>query len=588
VRLEELGLIGNCQYSALVNRHGDVVWCCMPRLDSEPLFGALLDDRGGAFSVSPEDGGAGDMRYIENTNVLETRFSTATGKFRVIDFAPRFAQFGRTFRPTLLVRIVEPIEGTPRIRISCDPVLGWSKTPPERVPGSNHLGYQGFASDVRLTTDVPLSYIGSSSFALSGRRHLVLSWGEPMQHSLASECEHFLRETVQYWKRWVKHCNVPPFFQHEVIRSALALKLHCYEDTGAIVAAMTTSMPEAPGSRRTWDYRYCWLRDAYYSLGAFRTLGHFEEREQFLHYLLNVVSASAELELSPLYRIDASPVPKEEELANWCGYEGNGPVRTGNAAASQKQSDIYGELTLALIPLFLDERFRHEQTDATLDLLIRLARRAISLAGVPDSGIWELRRDPAAAQTFGSIMSWAAADRMIEIARRHAPSLVREFESSSERLRDEILREAWNPEVGALSASYGGGDLDAAVLHAVTLRLLPRGDSRAGATVDAVVKGLSHGGWLFRYVNDDGLGRPSNAFVICSFWLVEALAALGRHEEARNVLEEIRASLPPLGLISEDYDPVAKRFWGNFPQAYSHVGMIRAAFAASPPWSEVW
>ena len=589
MRLEDLGLIGNCQYAALVHSSGSIVWCCLPRFDSEPVFAALLDEsHGGHFTIAPEGGGRGEMRYIENTNVLVTKFSAPGGTFTVTDFAPRFLHFGRTFRPTQLIRIIEPIEGTPRITVSCEPVAGWTGRKPRFNVGSHHIEFLRYDSAFRLTTDLPLSYVGSSSFALTEKKHLVLTWGATIQDNIASICQRYLHETVQYWKRWVKHCSLPPLYQNEVIRSALALKLHCFEDTGAIVAAITTSIPESPGSRRNWDYRFCWLRDAYYALGAFRSLGHFEEREQFLSFLLNVASSSPDLDLAPMYRVDGSRELPERELTGWSGFERNEPVRVGNAAVDQKQGDIYGELVLALVPLFLDERFRHEQSQSTLDLLIRLARRAIAVSGIPDAGIWEVRRALATAQTFGSIMSWAAADRMVEIARRHSPDLVDEFAGASQKIRDEIVREAWNPTIGAVSATYGGSDLDAAVLHAVTLRMLPRGDPRADATVNAVMRELGDGGWLYRYRSDDGLGRPSNAFIICSFWLVEALAALGRNEEAREVLDRILAAVPRLGLMSEDYDPHEKRFWGNFPQAYSHVGLIRAAFASSPPWSEVW
>src|SRR5689334_17661929 len=301
MRLEDLGLIGNCQVSALVERSGNVVWCCLPRFDSEPVFGRLLDESGGEFSIAPASGEPGVQRYLDNTNILETTFETASGRFRVIDLTPRFLQYDRIFRPTQLVRIVEPIEGQPAIRVRCEPRLGWSKGVPETLTGSNHIRYEGFAAPLRLTTDVPLSYLNGQSFVLTKRLHLVLAWGPPVEEPLPALCERFLVETQRYWQRWVKHCNIPPQYQRETIRSALALKLHCFEDTGAIVAAMTTSIPEAPGTGRTWDYRYCWLRDAYYVLGALRLLGHFEEREQFVQYLLNVSANAPGLDLRPLY-----------------------------------------------------------------------------------------------------------------------------------------------------------------------------------------------------------------------------------------------------------------------------------------------
>jgi GH15 family glucan-1,4-alpha-glucosidase len=587
MRLEQQGLVGNCQYSALIGADGNVAWCCFPRFDSEPVFGSLLDPDGGCFTIGPAAGGTGSQRYLENTNVLETRFEVADGVFRVLDFAPRFVVHGRTFRPTKLVRIIEPIEGTPRVRVQCNPVLGWSKHAPSREPGSHHIDFLGYPAIVRLTTDVPLAYVDGTSFALSTRQHLVFAWGAPVEEPLRPLCDRFLTETVAHWREWVKHCSVPVLFQREVIRSALALKLHCYEDTGAIVAALTTSLPESPGSGRTWDYRYCWLRDAYYVLGAFELLGQFIEREQFLHYLLTVASSAEDLDLSPLYRIDATVDLEERILPEWQGYEGHGPVRTGNGAASQVQNDIYGELVLSLTPLFLDERFRQDQNPATLTLMTRLARKAIAVAGRPDAGIWEYRLSEQTPQSFSMLMCWAGADRMRAVAERHAPDLVPEFAAGAERIREQLIAGAWNEDLGTFTGSFGGRDLDASMLQAITLRLLATEDPRAGSTIDVIGKGLMDHGWMYRYRMYDGLGTPDITFVICTFWMVEALARMGRMTEARELLGRVANALPPLGLMSEDFDPETERFWGNFPQAYSHVGLIRAAFAASPSWSDV-
>ena len=588
MRLEALGLIGNCQYSALVHADGTVVWCCLPRFDSEPVFGSLLDpERGGRFEVGPADGGTGVQRYIENTNVLETRFEGRDGAFRILDFAPRFSQFDRIFRPTQMFRLIEPLEGSPRLRIRCDPRIGFSGARPQALFGSNHIRFEGLSAPLRLTTDVPTSYLTAEPFVLTERRHLVLSWGPPVEEALAPLSSRFLGETIRYWQRWVKQCNVPPSYQKEVIRSALALKLHCFEDTGAIVAAMTTSIPEAPGSARNWDYRYCWLRDAYYSLGAFRLLGQFEEREHFVEYLLNVTAGAPDLRLAPLYRVDGRSDLDERVVPSWSGFEGSGPVRVGNAAAAHIQNDIFGEMVLALSPVFLDERFRAERNASTLDLLTRLARRAVDVAGTPDAGIWEYRNGWRA-QTFSTLMCWAGADRMASVAAGHAPGLAAEFAGAAAALRERIMREAWCPEANALVSTHGGGaDLDASLLQAAPLRLLPPGAPQLRATIDAIEAGLSRDGWLLRYRAADDFGKPETAFIICSFWLVEALAKTGQAARAREAMGRLVASLHPLGLLSEDIDTRDLRLWGNFPQAYSHVGLIHAAFAASPGWGEV-
>jgi GH15 family glucan-1,4-alpha-glucosidase len=587
VRLEDLGLVGNCQFAALVERSGAIVWCCLPRFDSEPVFSTLLDhEEGGVFTVSPADGTSGSQRYLDNTNVLETTFESAEGAFRVLDFAPRFQLYDRMFRPTQLVRIVEPLAGAPRIRVRCEPRLGWSKATPAALRGSNHLAFEGFPSPLRLTTDLPLAYVGGQPFALSERRHLVLTWGAPIEEPLPPLCERYLGETVRYWQRWVKHCDIPPLYQREVIRSALALKLHCFEDTGAIIASITTSIPESPGSGRTWDYRYCWLRDAYYALGAFGLLGHFEERERFIQYLLDTVSGSPELQLAPVYRVDGTSDLDEQTLTLWPGFGGDGPVRVGNGAVRHAQHDVYGEMVLALSPIFMDERFSAERSKPVLELIERLARKAISLAGTSDAGIWEYRTEWKP-QTFSSLMCWAAADRMALVASRVAPALEREFRAAATSLRDKLREHAWSADAQSFVGHYGGHDLDASLLQMATLRFLPPDDPRLHATIDAIRDTLSERGWLFRYRLDDGFGRPKVAFIICTFWLVEALAAMGRTAEAKTVMQHVHSALSPLGLLSEDYETATLRMWGNFPQAYSHVGLIRAAFAASPRWADV-
>jgi GH15 family glucan-1,4-alpha-glucosidase len=589
MRLEELGLIGNCQFAALVERTGAVVWCCLPRFDAEPMFSALLDEKdGGRFVVAPAGGEPGQQSYLENTNVLATTFETPTGMFRVIDFAPRFLQVEGVFHPPQLHRVIEPLQGQPQIRVRLDPRLGWSKAPAGQVRGTQQVRLEGYSSPVWVATDLPLAdVLEERPIALTERRHVVLSWDAPIDEAIEPLCDRLLVATLRYWQRWVKHCNIPPMWQQESIRSALALKLHCFEDTGAIVAATTTSIPESPGGAgRTWDYRYCWLRDAYYVLGALRLLGHFEERARFVKYLLHLVGDASDLSLAPLYRVDGTSNLEERIVDGWAGFAGEGPVRVGNGAAVHTQNDIFGEMVLALSPLYLDERFADERSPATLALLERLADKAISVVGTPDAGIWELRTEWKP-QTFSSLMCWVAADRMALIAARHAPALRAKYENAAARIRERIVAEAWSDRLGGFAGTHGGHELDAALLQMAPLRFLAPNDPKLVGTVDAIGKSLSHEGWIYRYQLDDGFGKPEVAFVLCTFWMVEALATTGRGAEARALMERVRATMAPLGLIAEDYSPATRRMWGNFPQAYSHAGLIHGAFAASPRWLDL-
>jgi GH15 family glucan-1,4-alpha-glucosidase len=584
--LEDLGLIGNCQFSALIDAFGAVRWCCLPRFDSEPVFGSLLDPEGGDLTIAPAGGGRGVQRYLPSSNVLETRFDAPDGSFRVIDFAPRFlaGSHGRYFRPTQLHRIIEPISGAPMVRVACRPICGWSKRAARLTNVGDHIEVDGLGTVARVTTDVvPADVVSGTPFPLRARAHVVFSWGDQPETPTPEVTDRYLRETLYYWSLWVKRCNVPATYQREVIRSALALKLHCFEETGAIVASMTTSLPEVAGSGRTWDYRYCWLRDAYYTLSAFRSIGHFEERENFLKFLVGVTGARSELALDPLYRIDGSTNLTESTLDHWAGYEGGRPIRVGNAAAPQLQHDVYGEMILALAPVFLDERYESERTPETLALMRRLAQRAIEVAGTPDAGIWEYRNEWVP-QTFSSLMCWAAVDRMATICANGSEH--DKLARAARAIRDQILAKSWNAERGYFAATYGGAELDASLLQMSNVRFLAYDDPRLLATVEAIERGLTADGWVRRY-HSDFIGQTEVAFTICTFWLVEALAHGGRVRHARELLDRVRAMRAPLGLMSEDYDPKTQRMWGNFPQAYSHVGMIQAAFAASPAWYEV-
>jgi GH15 family glucan-1,4-alpha-glucosidase len=584
--LAQLGLIGNCQAAAHVSAMGEVVWCCLPRFDSPPVFGRLLDPAGGGFRIGLPEATAGTQRYLDNTNVLETRFEDANGSFRVIDFFPRFQQHDRLFRPTQLVRIVEPLSGTPHISVEVAPVLGWSKEAPASIRGSHHIQWQGYPAPLRLTTDAPLAWLDGRPFALTGPKHFVLAWGALVEEELEPLCNRFRAATERYWRTWVKHCDVPSAWQDEVIRSALTLKLHCAEDTGAIVAALTTSLPEAPGSGRTWDYRYCWLRDAYYTLDAFRLLGHFEEREQFLTYLLSVTTSTPSLDLKPLYRLDGKSDLDEATLSHWAGWQGEGPVRVGNGAAVHAQHDVYGELILALSPLFFDSRFKDQQTAHVLDLLIGLARKGIALAGTPDAGIWEFRTEWTP-QAFSTLMCWAGADRMAAIARTHKPELEPEFRNAAVRIQRLLHESCVDPARNTLVTRPGTRDVDASLLQAIPLRVLRPGEPLLNGTIDAVVADLSIDGWLQRYRHDDGFSAHHVAFTICTFWLVQALVVAGRRDEAVSLMNRVCRLSPPLGLWSEDFDPSTGLLWGNYPQAYSHVGLIHAAFAAAPAWGEI-
>jgi GH15 family glucan-1,4-alpha-glucosidase len=581
-----LGIIGNCSYSALL-RDGSVEWLCWPRLDSSFVFGPILDrERGGAFVVEGVDATEVEQAYVENTNVLRTVFRGPGGAFELFDFAPRFQLYDRFFKPSMLVRILRPLSGEPRARVRCRPTYEYGLAETGSWRASNHIAYTGFPVPVRLTTNVPLTYVEDERpFLLESDRHLVLTWGEPLEAGLEDTAERFLERTLDYWRRWVKGTRVPRDYQGEVVRSALALKLHQYEDTGALLAATTTSLPEHPGSGRTWDYRFCWLRDAYFTLNALERLGHSEEMERFLEYLRNIAE-EREGVLQPAYRINGSAEATEQELEHLSGYNGDGPVRIGNQAFEHVQNDVYGEMVLAVSRLFLDTRFVGEIPPLTaVEIVQSLLDQIDARLEEPDAGLWEFR-GRTRLHSFSVLMHWAGSRRAVEVAEALGANELAERARSIEQRAAELLgTRCWNDEVGALTQVAGEPQLDAALLLAVHLGYLTPDDPRATSHVDAIRSGLSvDGGLLRRYTSPDDFGTPRAAFTVCTFWLVEALAILGRTDEARELFEHLLSLHNGLGLYSEDILPDTLEQSGNFPQTYSHVGLINAAFRLSRRW----
>ena len=581
-----LGIIGNCAFNALV-RDGSVEWMCWPRPDSSFVFGPLLDrEKGGVFSIEGVDATSVQQAYVENSNVLRTVFSGPGGEFEVYDFAPRFLLYDRYFKPPMLVRVVRPLSGEPRALVRCKPVYDYGLVEPTVWAASNHVEYRGFPTPVRLTTNVPLAYIEDERpFLLERDRHLVLTWGQPLEAGLEDTAERFLERTLDYWQRWVKGTRVPRDYQGEVIRSALVLKLHQYEDTGALLAASTTSLPEHPGSGRTWDYRYCWLRDAYFTLNAFERLGHSEEMERFLEYLRNLAEEQEGV-LGPVYRINGGTEAPERELDHLAGYNGEKPVRVGNQAFEHVQNDIYGEMVLAVSRLFLDMRFVGAVPPATaIDTVQGLVAQIEGTLDAPDAGLWEFR-ERSRLHSFTVLMHWAGARRAVEVAEAlGAEELAVKAREIEGRAAEILETRCWNDEIGALTQVAGEPQLDAALLLAVHLGFFEPDDPRASSHVDAIRAALSvNGGLLRRYSSRDDFGLPEAAFTVCTFWLVEALAILGRTDEARDLFERLLSLHNGLGLYSEDLLPDTLEQSGNFPQTYSHVGLINAAFRLSRRW----
>lgn len=579
----DMGLIGNCAYLALIKTDTSVEWLCWPRFDSSFIFGPLLDrQKGGEFSIKPSTPHfSSHQYYLENTNILCTEITNEEGTYRVTDFAPRFRQYQRYYKPLMIVRKIEPLRGTPRVKVTCRPMGKYGDVELRRRRSSNHIAFLDLEEEVRLTTNISLSYIlEEQCFVLNEAKYLVLTYGAPLEATLESTAEDFLSKTTTYWRRWVKNTSIGNFFQEQVIRSALALKIHQYEDTGAIIASPTTSLPEHPGSGRNWDYRFCWMRDTYYILSAFNNIGHFEEMESYFQFIANITAMEGD-RYQPLYSISGAKRLTEIEL-DLEGYLGNNrPVRIGNDAYTHIQNDVYGQILVALLPLYTDKRFNYEGRLESEKLIYKTLDKIQKTLHEPDAGLWEFR-DFAQYHCYTFLFHWAGA-----AAARNAARYLgnQEMMQLATRLMNEAaakIEECYDPERGVYTQAIGKNHLDASTLQLIMMHYLDPTSERARRHLAEMEKDLkTPEGLFYRYKHADDFGVPQSTFLICAFWYVEALASVGRVDEAVREFEKLMKYTNHVGLLSEDIDAKDGSMWGNFPQAYSHVGLVNAAYRIS-------
>jgi GH15 family glucan-1,4-alpha-glucosidase len=576
------GVIGNGRVLALIAPTSAIDWLCMPRFDSPSLFGRLLDeDRGGTFRfLSKGREIVGKARYVENTNVLVTRFDDGDAAWEVVDFAPRLLRAGGTVEvPLELIRVIRPVRGLPRITVDFSPRPDYARAAGDLVPTACGLEVRGAAAPVHLFSNLARDYIiGRQEITLRKPLFFSLCWGSREEAPVEAEVLRQLDETVLGWRMWAKTCALPTFAAGHVLRSALCLKLHAYHDTGAIIAAATTSIPEALRTERTWDYRFCWLRDAAFVVEALRRLSHLNEGEQFIGFLRDVAESGP---LQPLYGIGGERDLEEHVLHHLAGFHGTGPVRIGNAAALQQQNDLTGELILCLETMLADPRLIVDSPGSFFPLVERLVEQAIDQAPRPDTGIWEFREMPRH-YTFSRAMSWVAIDRGANLARRLGyDAQATRWSAVAASEREIVLARGYNAELGTFTQSLDGRHADASNLLLPTLGLLDARDPRFLSTLAVYERDLLRNGLVLRYTNPDDFGETTSAFTICSFWWAEALALAGRLDDAIKAFDHVLSFANPLGLFSEDVDPASGMLLGNFPQAYTHVGLVHAAMTIS-------
>lgn len=575
-----MGIIGNCSYIGYIDTTANVKWLCLPRFDSGFIFGSLLDEKnGGEFSVMPaEDHFSSSQHYIQNTNILVTEFHCNEGHFSVTDFAPRFYQFDRYYRPLMLIRKIKPVSGNTLVRVRCRPVGDFGRIKPEIVQGSNHIRYLNLDAHVRLSTEIPLNYIGDEkSFVLTDIRYLVFTYGVPLEDSIRLTSESFFDRTKEYWQNWVKTTSIPDIFQEQIIRSALVLKLHQFEDTGGIIASGTTSLPEADGTGRNWDYRFCWMRDTYYTLHGFNSIGHFEEVEKYFNYIYNIITLSGD-RINPVYTITGEKV-SPVEIADLEGYRSNRPVRFGNDAVLQIQNDVYGQVLISLLQLLIDPRLNFYDPVRIISLVKWLLDRIESTLDEPDSGIWEfghLRQ----VHCYALLFHWAGSRAAYRIATLLNDEKLKKRAQLMIRKSAIRLEQCYDKERKVYTQAIGSDQLDASQLQLITMNYLDPASKKARLHLEALETELkTPDGLLYRYKQDEK-GKPVNSFLVCAFWYAEALACTGRLDESYELITKLLSYSNHLGLYSEDSD-FAGGQWRNFPQTYIHVGFINAVYRIS-------
>ncbi len=571
------GAIGNGRVLALVAPDSGIDWLCLPRFDSPSVFARLLDEeQGGTFRIRPEAGPVrGRWAYERNTNVLRGVFEDGDASWEIIDFAPRLLRGTAVEAPQELVRIVRPLRGTPRLLVEFDPRPDYARATPTLVEVGSAIYVEGSHVPLRLVTNAPVPFITNRRpLALTSELVFVLTTDPRREGARLAEVHYELEETIAGWRHWSRTLALPGFHDEDVIRSALCLSLHVYQDTGAIIAAATTSVPEALGTERTWDYRYCWLRDAAFVVEALRRVAKVSVGERFVEFLRHVAESGP---LQPLYGVDGERSLPEVTLPHLAGFGGTKPVRIGNAAAEQQQNDLNGELLLCLASVLTDPRVVIDDEQAWYPLVRRLVEEAIVLAPQADTGIWEFRAMPRH-YTFSRAMCWAAMDRGALLARRlgHADDAAR-WAALAAVEREVVLSRGYSELHASFTQALDGRWPDAANLLLPSLGIIDARDERFVTTLRTYEQTLVQHGLMLRYVNPDDFGETTSAFTICSFWWAEALALSGRLDEAVALFERLLRYSNPLRLFSEDVDPESGRLLGNFPQAYTHVGLIHAA-----------
>jgi GH15 family glucan-1,4-alpha-glucosidase len=580
------GVIGNCRSAALVSAEGSIDWCCLPDFDSPSVFARLIDNgKGGFFSIVVDDKYTISQKYLIWTNVLCTEFKSDQGTFEVIDFMPRYKLIEDDyFAPAEIYRYIKYISGAPSFRVRYCPAFNYAS---EKVANVTEDNYIRTYSRVKPTDCIYLyssldfkDVLESKEIILTQHQFLLLSYNQKLIDINIQRVYLEFQRTKVYWLNWTNRSKKYEKYNNEIIRSLLVLKIMSYQPTGAVLAALTTSIPETIGDVRNWDYRFCWLRDASMSLETLIKMGHKYSAQRFLIYLKGILKSKND-SFQIMYGIRGERELAETELSHLDGYENSKPVRIGNAAYSQRQNDVFGYLVNIIHQYYEFFPGTLDEIEDMWEIVRNISRTISTHWEKPDKGIWEIRSDEKH-YVFSKVMSWVAMDRAAKIAALLNKNYYFEvWRGIADDIREDVLRNGWNEDLQTFTQTYSNQDLDASLLLMAEYGFLAADDPRYKKTVLAVKNALLFNGLVYRYKNPDDFGMPSSSFTICTFWLIQSLFRIGMKDDAKCILESLLACGNHLGLFSEDIDFSTKRLLGNFPQAYSHLALINTAILFS-------
>ncbi len=581
----DYGVIGNCRSAALVSREGSIDWCCLPNFDSSSVFALLLDkEKGGNYQITGVSTQSIQQKYLRKTNILKTSFECEDGSFEVLDFMPRYMDSqGIYHTPPELIRIVRPTKGTPKIKVIYNPKLDYAEFPTESeimdsyikstAQSKEHESYES----IYLYSSLPLEDVfHAKEITLEKPEYLLLNYNQKIGPIHMDKIELEFEKTKVYWMNWSAKTNQFNKYQDEIDRSALALKLLTHQKTGAILAAITTSLPEEIGEVRNWDYRFCWLRDASMTIAILHKLKHYRVASKFIDFVLEILPYKDD-NVQIMYGIHGEKVLEEKTLDWLKGYENSRPVRVGNAAYFQKQNDIYGVLIDMIYQHLLFSHSTMHNREGVWTVVRSLVRHVLDKWGRADNSIWEFRTETKHF-TFSKVLCWVAIDRAAKIAQLFdMPKYASEWKSLSEEIRKDVMVKGWNEKMGIFSQAYGEDKFDAANLLMEHYGFISASDPKYRSTVLKTYETLCKDGLMLRYNSKDDFGMPNSSFTVCTFWMIKSLHRVGETEKAQKMFDQVLSYRNHVGLMSEDIEMKTKRLLGNFPQGYSHLALIDTA-----------